>query len=65
MQEESLYYGTGFISGKAQIYGLTNKMINIDVNARTEKGTTFVIPVSDITEIGDTSIINFIDKKYN
>lgn len=62
MQEESLYYGTGFISGKAQIYGLTNKMINIDVNARTEKGTTFVIPVSDITEIGDTSIINFIDK---
>ncbi|MEL4307571.1 translocation/assembly module TamB [Joostella sp. CR20] len=62
MEEESLYYGTGFISGNAQIYGLTNETINIDVNAKTEKGTTFVIPVSDITEIGDTSIINFIDK---
>ncbi|WP_417444842.1 translocation/assembly module TamB domain-containing protein [Joostella sp.] len=61
-EEESLYYGTGFISGDAQIYGLTNKIINIDVNAKTERGTTFVIPLSDITEIGDTSIINFIDK---
>ncbi len=61
-KEESLYYGTAFISGNAQIYGLTNEMINIDVNAKTEKGTTFVIPVSDITEIGDTSFINFIEK---
>ncbi|MCM5663749.1 translocation/assembly module TamB domain-containing protein [Galbibacter mesophilus] len=61
-EEESLYYGTGFISGQAQIYGLTNEMINIDVDAKTEKGTNFVIPVSDITEVGDISFINFIDK---
>ncbi|MCX2680852.1 translocation/assembly module TamB [Galbibacter sp. EGI 63066] len=60
--EDALYYGTGFISGDAQIYGLTNEMINIDVNARTERGTTFIIPVSDVTEIGDTSFIHFIEK---
>ncbi len=59
---DALYYGTGFISGKAQLYGLTSEILNIDVNARTEKGTSFVIPLSDVTEIGDTSFINFIDK---
>ena len=59
---DELYYGTGFISGTAQLYGLTSEILNIDVNARTEKGTSFVIPLSDVTEIGDTSFINFIDK---
>lgn len=60
--DDALYYGTGFISGTAQLYGLTSEILNIDVNARTEKGTSFVIPLSDVTEIGDTSFINFIDK---
>lgn len=60
--DQALYYGTGFISGTAQLYGLTSEILNIDVNARTEKGTSFVIPLSDVTEIGDTSFINFIDK---
>ncbi|QLE03053.1 translocation/assembly module TamB [Galbibacter sp. BG1] len=64
-EEESLYYGTGFISGDAQIYGLTNKIINIEVNAKTEEGTNFVIPVSDITDVGDTSFINFINKNQS
>lgn len=60
--DDAMYYGKGFISGNAQLYGLTSEIINIDVNARTEKGTSFVIPLSDVTEIGDTSFINFIDK---
>ncbi|WP_340077533.1 translocation/assembly module TamB domain-containing protein [Leptobacterium sp. I13] len=59
--EDALYYGTGFISGEATISGFTNAL-NINVAARTEKGTSFKIPISDVTTIGDTSYIRFIDK---
>lgn len=55
---ESLYYGTGFISGDAHLHGPTNELV-IDVNAKTEKGTVFKIPLSDTEFIGDTSFIYF------
>ncbi|WP_224483141.1 translocation/assembly module TamB domain-containing protein [Robertkochia aurantiaca] len=61
-EENSLYYGTGFISGTSKIYGQTDELINIEVTASTEKGTVFKIPISDETSIGDFSYINFIDK---
>ena len=59
---DELYYGTAFISGSAEITGLTDELLNIEVAARTEKGTVFKIPISDETEIGDLSFINFVDK---
>ncbi len=59
---DELYYGTAFISGSATISGLTDELLNIEVNARTERGTVFKIPISDETEIGDLSFINFKDK---
>lgn len=59
--EDELYYGTGFISGEAEIYGLTDAL-TIKVDGTTERGTSLKIPVSDATSIADASFINFIDK---
>lgn len=61
MHEDALYYGTGFVSGNARIYGLSDEL-TIKVEATTEEGTSLKIPISDETEIGDMSFINFIDK---
>ncbi|WP_299600561.1 translocation/assembly module TamB domain-containing protein [uncultured Aquimarina sp.] len=57
--EESLYYGTGFISGDATIAGPTDGLV-IDVNATTEKGTVFKIPLNESESIGDNSYIHFL-----
>lgn len=57
--EESLYYGTGFISGSATINGPTDELV-IDVNATTERGTVFKIPLNDSESLGDNSFIHFL-----
>ena len=59
--EDALYYGTGFMNGFAEINGPTDAL-TIKVIAETSKGTSFKIPISDVTTIGDASFINFIDK---
>lgn len=56
---ESLYYGTGFISGNASFRGLLDNL-EVDVNAKTQKGTHFFIPISDATAVGDNSFMRFI-----
>ncbi len=61
-EEDILYYGTGFIKGTGEIYGLTNAL-TIKVDAATGDGTAIKIPVSDVAAIGDYSFINFSDKK--
>ncbi|WP_271766832.1 translocation/assembly module TamB domain-containing protein [Aquimarina algiphila] len=57
--EESLYYGTGFISGEATIKGATTELV-IDVNATTEEGTVFKIPLNESESIGDNTYIHFL-----
>ncbi|WP_299439156.1 translocation/assembly module TamB domain-containing protein [uncultured Aquimarina sp.] len=57
--EESLYYGTGFISGDATIEGPTDGLV-INVNATTEEGTEFKIPLNESESIGDNSYIHFL-----
>ncbi len=57
--EESLYYGTGFISGEATIKGPTDELV-IDVNATTEKGTVFKIPLNETESVGDNAYIHFL-----
>ncbi|MCF4101622.1 translocation/assembly module TamB [Gillisia sp. M10.2A] len=56
---DALYYGTAFIDGFASIKGPTDELV-IDVNASTEKGTIFKIPLSDTESIGDNSYIHFL-----
>ena len=58
-EDSVLYYGTTFIDGGATIVGPADELV-IDVTARTQKGTTFKIPISDVTTVGDDSFIRFI-----
>jgi hypothetical protein len=60
-EEEILYYGTGFVSGKGRIYGPSNAL-NITFEGSTARGTSLKIPISDVTSVGDYSFITFIDK---
>lgn len=62
--EESLYYGTGFIEGKATISGLTDKLL-IQVNGKTNLGTKFIIPLSDVRTIDESNLIHFVKKEVN
>lgn len=59
--EESLYYGTGFIDGTGSIYGPIDAL-TIAVDATTARGSSLKIPLSDVTSVGDYSFINFIEK---
>ena len=52
------YYGTGLISGEARFQGTTNDL-NIGVKATTLKGTKFVIPLSDVRTVENSSLIHF------
>ncbi len=57
--EEELYYGTGFVSGIADIIGPTDDL-KIVFNGSTAEGTVFKIPLSDLETYGDNSYINFL-----
>lgn len=57
--EDALYYGTAFIDGSASLNGPVNELV-IKVDARTARGTTFKIPISDTESIGDDSFIYFL-----
>ena len=56
---DALYYGTAFIDGNATIQGPTDELV-INVNASTERGTIFKIPLSDAESVGDNSYIHFL-----
>lgn len=58
-EEDALYYGTAFISGDAKIKGPIDELV-INVNATTEEGTTFKIPISDTESISDDSFVHFL-----
>ncbi|MFK5889347.1 MAG: translocation/assembly module TamB domain-containing protein [Flavobacteriaceae bacterium] len=62
--EETLYYGTGFINGQASITGRTDNLL-IEVNGKTNAGTKFIIPLSDVRSIDDSNLIHFINKAEN
>ncbi|WBX74424.1 translocation/assembly module TamB [Tenacibaculum pacificus] len=55
---ESSYYGTGFLDGNAEIRGLTNNL-DIVIEGKTNKGTLFVIPLSDVKTIDNYKLIRF------
>ena len=57
--EEALYYGTAFIGGESTIKGPVEELV-IDVEATTEEGTSFKIPISDAASISDDSFVRFI-----
>jgi len=60
-EENSLYYGAGFLAGNAKIHGFTDELV-IDVEGKTNKGTHFVIPISDVKTVESTQLIRFVNK---
>ena len=60
--EESPYYGTGFIGGRASLKGPTDELV-ISVIGETKRGTVFKIPLNDAESFGDNSYIHFITKE--
>ena len=60
-REDIEYYGTGFMEGNATIKGYTDALV-IDVVGTTKAGTEFIIPLSYVSTVGDSKLINFITK---
>ena len=63
-QDDMLYYGTAYMDGNATIKGYTDELV-IDVNGKTKSGTEFIIPLNDVSTIGDSKLINFITDVEN
>jgi len=57
----SSYFGQGYVSGNASIYGFLNS-IHIDANITTQKGTVFNIPLSNASEVEESGFIHFVNK---
>lgn len=62
--EEALYYGTAFMDGSASISGLTDQL-TINVNAKTNPRTKFVVPLKDVETIDSYSLIHFKNDKIS
>lgn len=57
--EDAVYYGVAFINGRANITGPTDQLF-IKVDARSEKGTSVKIPISDAVASGTSSYIHLV-----
>lgn len=56
--DEALYYGTAFIDGSADIFGLTDRL-TININAKSMPGTVFVVPLKDVETVDSFNLIHF------
>ncbi|MFA6806027.1 MAG: translocation/assembly module TamB domain-containing protein [Bacteroidales bacterium] len=57
---DQMYYGEAYASARASIMGDLS-VLKIDVNAKTEKGTSVYIPISSKINVSNNSFIQFID----
>lgn len=56
--DEAVYYGIAFINGEASIKGPTNGLV-INVNAKSEQGTSIKIPINDSEATTEKDYIKF------
>lgn len=61
VKDNPVYYGTAFATGTFKFKGPTNNM-SIDINAKTEEGTVFNIPLNGSETITNNDYITFIAK---
>lgn len=64
IQDNIMYYGKGYASGKAEITG-TAETVYINANVKTEKGTQLFIPLSTTEELSEAGFISFKSKSAN
>ena len=57
--QNNLYYGKAFCTGTMGMYG-PPEALTFEINAKTEKGTQFIIPLAGTEEVSDNSYIRFI-----
>ena len=57
----ALFYGQGYLSGKASFLGPT-KSLTLTVEGSSSEGTTLVIPWQEDKGLSDTSFIDFLSK---
>ncbi|MDR4987945.1 MAG: translocation/assembly module TamB domain-containing protein [Bacteroidales bacterium] len=55
------YFGTAFISGLIHIYGPADNVF-MDVNARTNRGTSVMVPLNYSGEIRESHFISFVSR---
>lgn len=60
-KDNSLYFGKAYGTGKFSFRGPTNDMF-IDINAKTEKGTIFSLPLNSSETVTDKDFITFVSK---
>ncbi|QPH38965.1 translocation/assembly module TamB domain-containing protein [Pedobacter endophyticus] len=60
-KDNSVYYGKAYGTGVFKFNGPTSKM-KIDINAKTEKGTVFNLPLNSSETISDKDFINFVSR---
>ena len=56
--EGALYYGTGLMGGRTTIKGYTDELV-IDVEARTNPGTEFYVPLGNVSTVNNSRLIHF------
>jgi hypothetical protein len=57
-EEDSLFYGTGYLNGIATFKGSTDN-VNITINGNSNPGTEIIIPMSDVETIESSKLIQF------
>ncbi|GAB1463767.1 translocation/assembly module TamB domain-containing protein [Pedobacter sp.] len=60
-KDNAVYFGRAYGTGKFSFRGPTNDMF-IDINAKTEKGTIFSLPLNSSETITDKDFITFVSK---
>ncbi|MXV50803.1 translocation/assembly module TamB [Pedobacter sp. HMF7647] len=63
-KDNQLYYGVAYATGVFSFKGPTDN-INIDIDAKTEDGTVFNIPLNSAETVSDKDFITFIKKDSN
>jgi hypothetical protein len=57
--QNNTYYGKAFCTGSISLYGSPDAL-TFDINAKTDKGTQFIIPLSGPGEVSDNGYIRFV-----
>jgi hypothetical protein len=61
VKDNAVYYGKAYASGNFQFKGPTNNMF-INIDAKTEKGTIFNLPLNSTETVSDKDFITFVTK---
>lgn len=59
-EENNLYYGKAYVTGYAGVFGYADNL-EIDVNVKSEKGTTIALPLGGTEEVQFGNFVTFVD----